>query len=224
MAFRAVTFDCFGTLIDWKRGMTRVLEQLPSLRDHHERLPEVLEARGTAEIRLEAGEFQPYARILSESIGEACRSALGVELTDAERRAFAYGQLGWPAFPDTPPALARLAQEIPVGLLSNCDAQTLAVCATKHLGAPIAFFVSAEAVRSYKPAPAHWQKALEITSAQPSEILHVSFTREYDLDPARQLGFPLGFVARYGTPRPDDIETAFDAEDLEDLVGQILAA
>jgi len=171
---------------------------------------------------MEAGEYRSYASILADSIGEACREALGVELTPSEQRAFAVGQLGWPAFPDTPKALARLAGEVPVGLLSNCDAQTLRICARKHLGAPIAFFVSAEEVRSYKPAAHHWLRALEITGAQPAEILHVSFTPAYDLHPARALGFPLGFIARYDTPKPADVPIVYEAPDLPGLVDRIL--
>ncbi|TAH36392.1 MAG: hypothetical protein EYC70_11370 [Planctomycetota bacterium] len=216
--FRAVTFDCFGTLIDWKLGQTRILEQFPSLRGRQDSIPDILAVREPVEMRLEAGAWRSYASILSDSIAEAVRQVLHLELTPAEQRAFAAGQLGWPAFPDTAEALRTLARHVPVGLLSNCDAQTLRLCAHKHLGAPISLFVSAEEVQSYKPAPSHWGAALAALHCKPSEILHCSFTRAYDLDPAHALGFALGFIGRYRTPKPADLPFAAEGRDLAALV------
>jgi len=225
LPWHAVTFDCFGTLLDWQGGQQRVLEQFPSLRRHEARIPELVELRGQVERELQAGAFRSYERILGESLDLACQRLLGVELTPAERRAFAAGQLGWPAFPEAREALARLAARLPVGLLSNCDAQVLRLVAHKHFrGVPIALFVSSEEVRSYKPAPAHWGAALAALGGPPESILHVSFSREYDLGPAGQLGFALGFVARYGTAEPAGLPLAVQARDLEELADRILAA
>ncbi len=221
--WRAVTFDCFGTLIDWRSGMERVLRRFPSLRGREEDLEAVLAAREPLEREAQAGLFRPYAEILSDSLADACRQVLGVELTAAEKRAFAAGQPGWPPFPDSPAALGRLAASIPVGLLSNCDSATLRLCAEKHLGAPIGLFVSSEEVRSYKPAAAHWLRALEILDARPEEVLHVSFSPFYDLRPARALGFPLGFLARYGTPPPAGFSFAAAGATLDELTDAILA-
>ena len=223
LPYRAVTFDCFGTLIDWRTGMERVLLQFPSLRGFQERIPEILEAREKEEQKIQAGPYRRYADILSSSIATAFQQVTGQELTASEQRAFAAGQLGWPAFPDTPAALRRLAAEVPVGLLSNCDAQTLRICAHKHLGAPISLFVSAEEVQSYKPAPNHWGAALAALDAQAADVLHVSFTPEYDLNPAAALGFPLGFIARYDTPPPPGVELAVQGGDLADFVDRLLA-
>ncbi|MFQ5748671.1 MAG: HAD family hydrolase [Planctomycetota bacterium] len=220
--WRAVTFDCFGTLIDWRSGMERVLRQFPSLRGREEDLAAVLAAREVLEQEAQAGSFRNYAEILSDSLAGACRKVLGVELTEAEKRAFAAGQPGWPAFPEAPEALGRLAAAIPVGLLSNCDAGTLRLCAEKHLAAPIHLFVSSEDVRSYKPAAAHWLRALEILDARPEEVLHVSFSPFYDLLPARALGFALGFLPRYGTPQPAGFSFAAAGATLDELTDAVL--
>ncbi|MBL7008848.1 MAG: hypothetical protein ISR76_07600 [Planctomycetes bacterium] len=220
---RAVTFDCFGTLIDWRAGQLRVLEQLPSLRGQEDLLDEVLAARGPFERQLEAGSWRRYEEILAESVGMACRRVCGVELTGTEKRAFAAGQLGWPAFADTVAGLEALAARLPIGLLSNCDDLTLRLCAHKHLRAPVALFVSAEQVRSYKPASKHWGAALAALGLEPAEILHVSFATEYDLVPAAALGFPLGFLRRYGAAEPRDLEFAYRADDRPGLVAAVLA-
>lgn len=225
LPWRAVTFDCFGTLVDWRLGQERVLEQFPSLRRHEDRIPELVDLRAEVERELQAGPFLPYERILAESIDLACQRLLGVELTPAERRAFAAGQLGWPAFPDAREALARIAGRLPVGLLSNCDAQMLRLVAHKHFrGVPVALFVSAEEVRSYKPAPAHWGAVLAALGGPAEDILHVSFSREYDLDPAADLGFALGFVGRYDTPAPAGLPLAIRARDMTGLAAAILDA
>ncbi|RMH01211.1 MAG: HAD family hydrolase [Planctomycetota bacterium] len=219
---RAVTFDCFGTLIDWRLGQRRVLEQFPSLRGNEDRIDEIIAARGPIERDLETGVWRRYEEILAESVAEAVRRVCGIELTPTEQRAFAAGQLGWPAFPDAPAALAELAAELPVGLLSNCDDVTLRLCAHKHLRVPIAVFVSAERARSYKPAPRHWRLALDDLGLEPAEVLHVSFAADYDLEPAAAQGFVLGFVGRYGTEPPAGLDFAFTAGDLPELVRQIL--
>lgn len=223
MTIRAVTFDCFGTLIDWQAGQRRVLEQFPSLRGNVHRIPDILAAREQAEVALQVGAWRRYEDILAESVAQACLQACGVELTPAERRAFAAGQLGWPAFPDSPAGLAELATALPVGLLSNCDDLMLRLCAHKHLRAPIALFVSAEQVRAYKPAPVHWGAAAKALALPPAEILHVSFSPFYDLEPAARLGFQLGFLRRYDAPEPPGLEFAFRAVDLPGLARQVLA-
>ncbi len=218
-----VTFDCFGTLIDWKLGQRRVLQALPSLRQHQDRIEEILELREAIEMKMEAGAWMPYAKILALSVAEAVRNSCAVELSERERGAFATGQLGWPAYAESPAELKRLSAHLPLGLLSNCDDAVLRLCARRHLDAPVRSYISAESVRSYKPAPTHWHALLNETGFEAHQVLHVSFTRAYDLEPAARLGFRLGFLRRYQMPTPADIEFAFVAESLQDLVDQVLA-
>ncbi|MCH2101300.1 MAG: hypothetical protein MK209_05210 [Planctomycetes bacterium] len=219
---RAVTFDCFGTLIDWKYGQERVIRQLPSLRAHSDQIHALCGARERAEQELQRGTWLPYAEILARSINKAAQEVLQLELSPREATAFAAGQLGWPAFPETAPALIRLSNVLPIGLLSNCDQEVLALCARKHLGAPIQWLVSAERAQSYKPAPRHWEIFLLESGLAAEEVLHVSFTRKYDLDQAASMGFALGFIARFNLPTPDDLPLTIQAKDLTDLVDQIV--
>ena len=221
--YRALSFDCFGTLIDWRFGQERVLRQLPSLRGHDQALSEISVAREAIERKLEAGPWAPYAEILASSVRQAVQKVTAVELNEREAQAFAAGQLGWPAFPDTAAALARLAGRYPIALLSNCDQEVLQLAARKHLGVPVEWFVSAESVRSYKPAETHWQSFLEQSGLEPSEVLHVSFAREYDLEVAQELGFALGFVSRYGIDAPSDLNLSYQAGSLSELADQLLA-
>lgn len=220
---RALSFDCFGTLIDWRFGQQRILRQLPRLAPFQDSIQEIAVRREALERELERGPWISYAKILELSVQQAVQQCVGIELSEREASAFAAGQLGWPAFSDSAAGLTRLAEKFPIALLSNCDEELLRLAAAKHLGVPVEWFVSAESVRSYKPAPAHWHRFLEESQLQPAQILHVSFAREYDLDVAASLGFRLGFVGRYGIEAPDDLHLDFQAQSMTELAEQILA-
>jgi len=221
--YRAVTFDCFGTLIDWQRGQAEALRQMPSLARHLDQVGKVLLARGPIEIELESGPWMPYREILSQSIRQACLQVCGVEPSTAEGEAFAASQAQWPPFADTVDALQQLATITTVGLLSNCDHDVLLQTAKNQLQADVQLFVSAEQVQSYKPAHGHWHRALAELECTAAEVLHVSFTPHYDLNPAFQLGFPLGFLERYQTPTPAHLPIAHHAENLQALVKDLQA-
>ena len=223
-SFKAISFDCFGTLIDWRAGQRRVLEQFPSLRSHSDFLDQLIDARGSVERELQQKEWQPYETILEESIAQAVQEICGETLTPTEQRAFAASQVGWPAHADTRHSLQQLADCVPICLLSNCDAQTLRLCAWKHFPeTSIRLFVSSEDVRAYKPSSQHWDTLLSELKLEPHEVLHVSFSPEYDLIPASQLGFQLAWIQRDGPPNLDGVHVAFKAKNLQDLC-QILQA
>ena len=167
---KAVTFDCFGTLVDWKQGQSRVLRQFPSLESTTDSdLDRVVALRGEVEIDLQTGPWTPYSEVLEGSIREAAQKALGLELTGSECRAFSAGQPGWPLFPDSSSALGRLATAgLKIGLLSNCERGILEHTARAKLELGGALCVSSEELRSYKPASAHWGAPPIPKMAQPS--------------------------------------------------------
>lgn len=219
--YAAFTFDCFGTLVDWRRGMRAALRALPALGADAARADELIAARERAEQSLQRGPFAPYREILAQSLSRAWRETLGRELPPEQAAAFADAQADWPAFPDAPGALARLARLAPLALLSNSDPEPLRACAERQLRAPIALYVDAARAGSYKPAPGHWRAALAVLGAEPARVLHVSAYAYYDLRPAHALGFRTAFVARDGELPPADVPLAFRATDLADLADQL---
>jgi 2-haloalkanoic acid dehalogenase type II len=219
--FDAFTFDCFGTLVDWRRGMREALLALPDARGAEARTEALIAARETAEQELQRGPFLPYQEILARSISSAWRTVLQSELPPVQARAFAASQGEWPAFPDSPAALQRLQAMAPLALLSNCDPGPLRDCAAGQLRIPDALLIDAARAGSYKPAPGHWRAALAALQLPPARILHVSAYDFYDLRPARALGFAVAFVARDGERPPADLELAFQARDLADLADQV---
>ncbi len=219
--YDALTFDCFGTLVDWRGGMRAAIRALPCLGGDTNRVDALIAAREETERGLQRGGFLAYREILARSIAAAWHEVLHRPLPADQAQAFADAQEDWPPFPDTPSALARLTRVAPLGLLSNCDAEPLRVCAARHLRAPIALFVDAQRARSYKPAPGHWREALAALNVEPARVLHVSAYAFYDLRPAHALGFATAFVARDGEQPPEDVPLAFRALDLTDLADQL---
>lgn len=217
----AFTFDCFGTLVDWRAGMRTALRALPALGADAERVNELIAARERAERELQRAGCAPYREILADSLQVGWRRVLGRSLPRAQAEAFADAQGDWPAFPDAPAALQRLARLAPLALLSNCDPQPLRDCAARQLQAPIACFVDVQRAGSYKPASGHWRAALAELGLAPAQVLHVSAYAFYDLRPAHALGFATAFVARDAERAPEDVPLAYRARDLADLADQV---
>lgn len=219
--FDAFTFDCFGTLVDWRRGMREALLRTPDLQGSEARAEALIAAREAAEQDLQRGPFLEYREILTRSISAAWRTVLQRDLPPDQARDFADAQAQWPAFPDSPAALQRLGAMAPLALLSNCDPGPLRDCATLQLKVPQALLIDAARAGSYKPAPGHWRAALAALHLPPARILHVSAYDYYDLRPARALGFAVAFVARDSERPPADLDLAFQARDLADLADQL---
>jgi len=223
--YKALTFDCFGTLMDWRKGQQQALEALPECASLLQEGPEAFRsldrARMEAEQRLQAGRFRSYREILMESLRTAA-GAQNLGLSMGSLAAYADAMVRWPAFADSAPALRQLvAAGIPVGFLSNCDDGVLREVAATTLACPEAILVSAEAVRSYKPSPEAWQAFLRRSNLAPEEVLHVSAYSFYDLVPARRLGFPVAFLRRDGESLPAGFQAEHQAETLLDLVSAL---
>ena len=220
--YLALTFDCYGTLVDWRAGMLAALGTLPSLHGQESRFRDLLDARDAAERELEHGDYLPYRRILATSLKAACRSALELELPDVEAQRFADAQARWPAFPDTVAALRRLAPRFRLGALSNSDRAPLESTAAEVLDGAVTPLVAAEDVHAYKPAPAHFEEALRRLALEPAQLLHVSAYPWFDLEPAHALGIPVAFVHRDPTVAvPGHLPLAAAVHDLAELAGAL---
>jgi 2-haloacid dehalogenase len=148
-AFDVLTFDCYGTLIDWEAGILAglrpVLERAAPARDDEASL----EAYGRAEADIEAGPYRRYRDVLGEALRRLAADA-GVEPTEAELAAFGGSVADWPAFPDSAAALARLATRFRLAVITNCD-DDLFAASNRRLGVRFDPIVTAEQVQSYKP-------------------------------------------------------------------------
>ncbi len=193
---RWVTFDCFGTLIDWRAGLAGAAQRCGWVRSEAE-AADFVRAYLVAEPLAETAAYRSYRDVLAATARRAIGTRGGTP-AEADLAEFAGSVPDWPAFADSAPLLGRLrADGRRVAILSNIDGDLLRATIERH-GFEVDRTVTAEEVRSYKPAPAHWIRFLRATGASPAESLHVSASYEYDLETAGLLGFPTAYVARYG--------------------------
>jgi 2-haloacid dehalogenase len=213
-AKRVLTFDCYGTLIDWETGLLAAMR--PILARHgaaadDERL---LALYGEAEAALERGPYRPYREVLAAALAEVARG-LGAAVSPGEVAAFADSVGDWPAFADTPGALAALARRFRLAIVSNID-DDLFARSQPRLGVAFDWIVTAQQVKRYKPAPDHFRVALARIGHPPAEVVHVAQSLFHDHVPAKALGLETVWVnRRHGKAGAGATPPASVAPDLE---------
>jgi 2-haloacid dehalogenase len=196
-----LTFDCYGTLIDWETGILNAV--VPIVQFHHIRWEpaQILGAYVEAEAAEEAKPYQSYATIL-RNVMRHIALKLGFTPSASEETALADSVGNWPAFDDTIPALRLLAKRFRLSILSNIDDHLFAVTSAL-LGVPFHQIITAEQVRSYKPNRNHFDEALRRLPATPASVLHVAQSLYHDHAPAQSLG-----IRRVWIERPSQLGTA----------------
>jgi 2-haloacid dehalogenase len=197
--FEALTFDCYGTLIDWETGILAGLR--PSLAAHGVHPPddELLGAFSDAEATAEAGPYRRYREVLAGCLGEVCRR-YGVEPGADAAAAFGASVGDWPAFPDSAAALQMLHARFRLGVITNCDDDLFAASA-RRLGIDFDWVVTAQAVGSYKPDRRNFEAAFAIIGLPRNRILHVAQSLFHDHVAAKELGLSTVWIdRRHGRP------------------------
>jgi len=195
-SFRVLTFDCYGTLIDWESGILAALR--PVLRAHGVAPDgeEILELYARLESEAETGEYRTYRDVLRRVV-DGVGKAWGFAPTPAERRSLEDALPVWEPFPDTVDALQRLHRRYALAIVSNTDDDLFAATAGR-LGIRFDAVVTAQQAHAYKPALEIFQRALERIGQPASRILHVAQSLHHDIPPARQLGIATVHVDRRG--------------------------
>lgn len=213
MKYKYLTFDCYGTLIDWRSGIERELRAaLGNLRLGGQ---ELLDAYLSAEREEESG-YKKYREVLRRTV-KSLSGRLEVEVDEAAATSFAGSVPRWPAFPDTRKFLQDVGS---MGykryILSNVDNDLLEQTIGNN-GLEVDGFVTAEEVGSYKPRFGHWERFFERTGAQRGEVLHVAQSVWHDILPAQELGLSSAWVNRYGESLPHRAEPLFITDSLANL-------
>lgn len=192
----ALTFDCYGTIVDWETGIVAALRELLEGKESLPGEQRLLEMYGSFESAAQRGPFRPYRAVL-EDVARAFGEALGVEVDDPAARAFA-GSVGeWPPFPDSVEALHALEAGYRLVVVSNVD-DDLFARTRDRLGVDFAEVVTAEQVGSYKPARAHFDEALRRLDLPREAVVHVAQSFFHDIVPASEMGFRCCWVDRRG--------------------------
>lgn len=187
-----LTFDCYGTLIDWESGILSTLRSV--LGEGSPADDELLEAYAEREAAAEAGPWLPYRTILASSLLFVCRK-YGASPTEKQVADFGESVADWPAFPDSVSALADLRSRFDLGVITNCDDDLFAHSNLK-LREPFRWIVTAEQLRSYKPAKRNFELGLERIGRPPDRIVHVAQSLYHDHVPAMALGLRTAWINR----------------------------
>jgi 2-haloacid dehalogenase len=193
-AFDVLTFDCYGTLIDWESGLLAALRPAFEARGIAAPDDELLEGFARHESELEAGPYRRYREVLGEVL-RAMLQERGAAPTPEEAAAFGGSVADWPAFPDSAAALARLHERFRLGVITNCD-DDLFAASEARLGTSFDFLVTAQQAKRYKPNPRGFELMFERVGLPPSRILHVAQSLYHDHVPAKRLGLTTVWVDR----------------------------
>ena len=197
--FEALTFDCYGTLIDWETGILAALR--PTLAAHGigPSDDELLEAFGRAEAAIEAGPYRPYREVLANCLERIGRD-YGIDPGAEAMRAFGGSVADWPAFADSGEALARLKTRFKLGVITNCD-DDLFAASNQRLGVEFDWVVTAQSVGGFKPDERNFEVAFSRMSLPRDRILHVAQSLFHDHVPAKRLGLSTVWIdRRHGRP------------------------
>lgn len=210
---RWATFDCYGTLIDWNAGIGEVLARTFG----PERVPALIERYHELEPEIEAeGGFRRYREVLTLVL-ERLAAEQGLDLVDPD--ALARSLPEWPAFPEVRAALEELRdREWRLAILSNTDRDYIEA-SQRQVGVAFDRVLTAQDVRSYKPAHGHWDAFFAQSGADRAQHVHVGASVFHDGRPARELGLRFVWINRLGEAA--DLEPDRELEDLRALPGTL---
>jgi 2-haloacid dehalogenase len=199
--FKALTFDCYGTLIDWESGLLTALRSLSDRSGVPDE--ELLEAYGVIEFELE--QERPnlvYSQLLEKVYARLC-DRFGIEEDEVEAAKFGASVGDWPAFPDSVDALRYLKQHFKLVILSNVDRMSFAG-SSRRLGVDFDFIFTAQDIGSYKPDLRNFEYLLAKLGEAgigKDQLLHVAQSLFHDHVPANKMGIASAWIdRRHGRP------------------------
>jgi 2-haloalkanoic acid dehalogenase type II len=196
--FRVLTFDCYGTLIDWESGIWSALQPLLGKGGAAPGRNQALEVFARFETAQEAQTpGLRYSELLAR-VHRRLAEEWGIAASDEEHRAFGRSVPDWPAFPDSPEALAYLKRRYKLVILSNVDRESFNG-SNARLGVGFDAIYTAEDIGSYKPNPRNFEHMLQALAAEGvrrEHILHTAQSLFHDHAPAKRLGLATAWIDR----------------------------
>ncbi len=224
MEIKAISFDCYGTLIDWESGIADALSDWSRRHGAAPDRAELLAAFSEAEPVVQSADPRlPYPDVLRR-VAQRIGRRLALPVSDAEAGEFARSIRRWPPFPDTSEALTRLRERYRLAVLSNVDKESFAAT-ERALGIRFDLVCTAEEIGSYKPDPRNFRFLLSRLSEMDiagGELLHAAQSLFHDVQPAGSLGIRTAWVDRYGGAE-SGAARAPEAEALPDIAVSSLA-
>jgi 2-haloacid dehalogenase len=192
--FKILTFDCYGTLIDWETGILEAIGPVLSNRGVAIGEDQLLETYAEIESSIEAGPYHPYRKILHQLMVRMCER-FGFNPDAVELTTIADALPYWPPFDDTVEALQALKTKYQLAVISNVD-DDLFEGSKRQLGVEFDFVVTAAQACAYKPSFKIFEYAFEKIGLPREQILHVAQSLFHDHVPAKQLGLSTVWINR----------------------------
>jgi 2-haloalkanoic acid dehalogenase type II len=213
-AYDVVTFDCYGTLIDWEDGIVSAFTREAAADGVALARSRVIAAYHEAEPEVEAERYEPYRDVLARTARRVA-DRLSWPLSEERSRFLPDSLPDWTPFPDTNPALVELVGAgYRLGILSNVDDDLLEKTRS-HFPVDFEVVVTASQVRSYKPAHGHFLEARRRIG--PDRWLHAAQSWFHDVVPAHDLGIPVAWINRKNELRSADAEPDAEVSNLTGL-------
>jgi 2-haloacid dehalogenase len=208
---RWATFDCYGTLIDWNRGLGAELGRIfgesdaARMLDRYHAVEPVVQAEDPS---------LAYREVMAEVLSRLAAEE-GLDLPPEERDALGRSLPSWPVFPEVPEGLtAARRRGWSLAILSNTDRDFIDH-SMERIGVPFELAIVASEIGSYKPGRGHWDALFDRTGAEPSLHVHVGASLYHDIRPADELGMRSIWINRLG--EDTDVAPARELPDLSRL-------
>jgi 2-haloacid dehalogenase len=192
--FEVLTFDCYGTLINWEDGILRCLHRILSAHGKDIDDATILQLYGDFEARAEQGEYRRYREVL-QSVVQQFGEQLGFTPAEQEASSLPESLPLWNPWPDTVSALCQLQSRFRLAIVSNVD-DDLFAATQPQLGVEFNQVITAQQARAYKPSSKIFELALSRVGVPANRILHVGQSLYHDVLPAQSLGLATVWVNR----------------------------
>jgi 2-haloacid dehalogenase len=219
--FEILTFDCYGTLIDWEAGILAALRKVLAAYKQSIDDSRLLALYGDFEARAEQDPFHPYRDVL-QSVVRKFGHELGFTPTDAQTRSLPESLASWRPWPDTVSALRQLKTRYRLAILSNVD-DDLFAATRPELEVEFDDVITAQQAQAYKPSLKLFELALTRIKSPAHRVLHVAQSVYHDVIPAQALGLATVWVNRpsarpgVGAVKPADAKPDLMVRSLEEL-------
>jgi 2-haloalkanoic acid dehalogenase type II len=218
MRFTHLTFDCYGTLIDWRKGIEVNLGKMlrkNGLASGVDVFPTYL--RFEAE---EEGQYKSYREVLRDTATKVAKH-FNISVPENDATQFAASVPSWPPFNDTVESLKELGKRgYERIILSNIDRGLLKETILQE-GLNVDGYITAEDVGSYKPSYGHWNRFFQEYKVSKETTLHVAQSIYHDITPCSKLGISTAWINRYSEPTPSGLTPTYVFSDLRSLLAAL---
>jgi 2-haloacid dehalogenase len=218
--FKVLTFDCYGTLIDWESGILSTLRPILSRYCKDIDDTQIIKLYDEFERKIQSeNEYLNYKEVLKRVI-QQFGNKFEFNPSYSELNCLTDSLGSWKAFPDTIQALKELKEKYKIVIISNIDDDLFALT-EKHLQIKFDWIITAEQVKSYKPSLKNFEYAIEKINVSPDQILHIAQSVYHDIIPTNSLDLSNVWVNRKNISKFEKSPADLEVPDLKTLVSHI---